>query len=75
MAKTGKKQALPDAVAARAEEAPQKLLAIAEDPETPVKLAAEIYKWMLDRYGGAQDETAQKNVTVTFEGELLKWSE
>ena len=55
--------------------APDKLLAIAEDPDTPIKLSADIYKWFAEMFYGAKEaEKEEKAVVVKFEGKLEEWS-
>ena len=74
---------LPEEFKTYGKEAPARLRAIADDPETPAKVRAEIEKWFAEMtYGKAmQQQVIDANVensgvvTVAFEGELAKWSE
>ena len=65
-----------------AKDAPAKLRAIADDPDTPVKIRTDIEKFFYESvYGKAPQaidlEGRMENVgtqTIKFEGELDKWS-
>lgn len=73
---------LPENFKNYASQAPDKLRAIADDPDTPVKIRADIEKWFAEMwYGkapqavdleGKMEGTVQ---TVKFEGALAEWSE
>lgn len=73
---------LPAKVKEYAQEAPERLRAIADDPETPVKVRADIEKWFAEMYYGksAQQVTLDGEVgtsgttIVKFEGELGEWA-
>lgn len=66
---------LPPEVMKYGKKAPDKLLAIAEDPDTPIKLSADIYKWFAEMFYGAKEaEKEEKAVVVKFEGKLEEWS-
>lgn len=66
-----------------AKDAPKKLRAIADDPDTPIKIKADIEKFFFEAvYGkaaqsvdleGKMDTTGTK--TIKFEGVLEDWSE
>lgn len=66
-----------------AKDAPKKLRAIADDPQTPVKIRADIEKFFFEAvYGkaaqavdleGKMDTTGTQ--TIRFEGVLEEWSE
>lgn len=66
-----------------AKDAPKKLRAIADDPQTPVKIRADIEKFFFESvYGkaaqavdldGKMDTTGTQ--TIRFEGVLEEWSE
>lgn len=65
-----------------AEGSPKRLRAIADDPNTPVRLKAEIEKWFAEMYYGksAQQVTLDGEVNSTgttvikFEGEIEEWA-
>ena len=65
-----------------AEQAPDRLKAIADDPTTPVRLRAEIEKWFAEMYYGKSPQQVsvdgEMNTTgttvVKFEGELAEWA-
>ena len=65
-----------------ANDSPKRLREIADDPNTPVRLKAEIEKWFAEMYYGksAQQvtfdgEVGTKGTTVVkFEGELQQWA-
>lgn len=73
---------LPAEIKEYAQEAPERLRAIADDPATPVRLKAEIEKWFAEMYYGraAQQVTLDGEVqntgttVVRFEGELAEWA-
>ncbi|MDR1117084.1 MAG: hypothetical protein LBL09_02415 [Oscillospiraceae bacterium] len=62
--------------------APKKLRDIADDPDTPVKLKADIERWFSEmvfgkpQSGSVKSESGEKKpvVVIKFEGELEKWS-
>ena len=65
-----------------AKQAPDRLRAIADDENTPVKVKADIERWFAEMYYGksAQQVTLDGEVNntgttvVKFEGELAKWA-
>ena len=65
-----------------AEGSPKRLRAIADDPDTPVRLKAEIEKWFAEMYYGksAQQVTVDGEMTtagktvVEFKGEIAEWA-
>lgn len=73
---------LPKEIKKYAEEAPNRLRAIADDEKTPVRLRAEIEKWFAEMYYGksAQQVTVDGEMNTTgttivkFEGELGEWA-
>ena len=73
---------LPPEMKDYARQAPAKLRAIADDPNTPVKIKADIEKWFAEMYYGksAQQVTLDGEVGTTgttvvkFEGDLKKWA-
>ena len=58
-------------------ESAQRLREIADDPETPLKLRAEIERFFFDAVYGrkAPEGEATQSAVIKFEGELEKWSE
>ncbi len=66
-----------------AEQAPERLRAIADDPETPVKVRSDIEKWFAEMWFGKSpqalglegkvESTGVK--TIKFEGVLEEWSQ
>ena len=74
--------ALPPEIKEYAQQAPERLRAIADDPNTPVRLKAEIEKWFAEMYYGksAQQVTLDGEVNntgttvVKFEGEISEWA-
>ena len=74
--------ALPPEIKKYAQQAPDRLRAIADDEKTPVKVRADIEKWFAEMYYGksAQQVTLDGEVNSTgttvvkFEGELEKWA-
>ena len=65
-----------------AAEAPERLRAIADDPDTPVKVKADIERWFAEMLFGKKkadaDSKADKGEsvqTVRFEGVLEEWSQ
>lgn len=73
---------LPEEVRKYGKAAPDKLLAIAEDEQTPVRVRAEIYKWFAEmafgKPGQQVDVKGDLNnsavTTIRFEGELAQWA-
>lgn len=73
---------LPATVKKYAKEAPERLRAIADDDNTPVKVKADIEKWFAEMYYGksAQQVSFDGEVNntgttvVKFEGELEEWA-
>ena len=73
---------LPDDIYDYAKESPRRLRKIADDPETPIKVKADIEKWFAEMaYGKAKQqldvEADVQNtgvVSVMFEGDLDEWS-
>lgn len=73
---------LPKEIKEYAQQAPERLRAIADDKATPVRLKAEIEKWFAEMYYGksAQQVTLDGEVsntgatTIKFEGELEEWA-
>lgn len=70
----------PKEIEKYAKEAPAKLYAIANDPDTPKKLQKEIWQFFYEaQYGKAKQavdmEVEQTGVAVVkFEGELAEWA-
>lgn len=60
---------------AYAMEAPARLRAMAEDPETPVKLKLEIERFFFELAYGKGALGGSEPRSVKFEGELKEWSE
>ena len=73
---------LSPAFRAYAAQAPERLRAIADDPETPVKIKVEIERWFAEMWFGKSpqaqglDDDAKPSGTkvVRFEGVLDDWS-
>ena len=73
---------LPPDIFEYAREAPARLRLIADDPDTPVKVKAEIERWFAEMaYGKSRqqvdieaDVENKGTVTVEFEGDLSEWS-
>lgn len=65
-----------------AQDSPQRLRAIADNPNTPLRLKAEIEKWFAEMYYGksAQQVTLDGELNntgttvVKFEGEIAEWA-
>ena len=70
----------PKIIETYAKESPEKLYAIATDPETPKRLQSEIWKFFYEaQYGKAKQavdmEVENTGVAVVkFEGELAEWA-
>lgn len=72
----------PEVIERYAKEAPAKLRAIAENPNTPVKTQTEIWKFFYEaHYGKAKQAVdVEGNIentgvsVIKFEGELAEWS-
>ena len=72
----------PECIEMYANEAPDKLRAIAEDPNTPKKIQSEIWKFFYEaHYGKAKQAVdVEGNIentgttTIRFEGELEEWA-
>lgn len=66
-----------------AKESPSRLRAIADDPETPVKIRADIEKWFAEMWYGKSPQALDLDgslensgtVKVEFTGVLEEWSE
>ena len=66
-----------------AEKAPEELWAIANDPETPTRVRADILKWMTEMWYGKAPQALDLDgkvdtgpaMKVKFEGQLEEWSE
>ena len=66
-----------------AKDAPKKLRAIADDPDTPIKIKADIEKFFFEAvYGKAAQSVdldgkmeSNSTQTIKFEGALEEWSE
>ena len=60
-------------------ESAQRLREIADDPETPLKLRAEIERFFFDAVYGRKaadgEEKPTRPAVIRFEGELKEWSE
>jgi len=77
------RQKVPEELKEYGRQAPARLRAIADDPDTPMKVKADIERWFAEMvYGKAvQQQIVDANVenngnmTITFEGELAEWSE
>ena len=73
---------LPVDIYEYASESPRRLRKLADDPETPIKVRADIEKWFAEMaYGKARQQLDVEaevqntgNMTVSFEGELDDWS-
>ena len=73
---------LPVTIKNYAKEAPERLRAIADDENTPVKVKADIEKWFAEMYYGksSQQVTLDGEVTNTgttvieFKGEIAEWA-
>ena len=73
---------LPPEMKDYARQAPDRLRAIADDKDTPIKVKADIEKWFAEMYYGksAQQVTLDGDVNTTgttvikFEGELEEWA-
>ncbi len=73
---------LPATVKKYASEAPERLRAIADDENTPVKVRADIEKWFAEVYYGKSSqqvtvdgEVSNPGITVVkFEGEIGEWA-
>ncbi len=78
----GGRPKLPATIKKYAKEAPERLRAIADGEDTPVKVKADIEKWFAEMYYGksAQQVTFDGEVSSTgttvikFEGELEEWA-
>lgn len=65
-----------------AEQAPERLRAIADDPETPVKVRADIERWFAEMWFGKSPQAlglegelkATGTKVIRFEGVLDEWS-
>ena len=74
--------ALPPELKEYAKQAPDRLREIADRPDTPIKVKADIEKWFAEMYYGksAQQVTLDGEVGTTgttvvkFEGELGEWA-
>ena len=70
---------MPDELQRYGQEAAQRLRAIADDPDTPVKLRAEIERFFLEtvygKGGRVPEGDGAQTAVIRFEGELEKWSE
>lgn len=73
----------PKIIETYAKEAPEKLYALASDPNTPKKIQADIWKFFYEaQYGKAKQAVdVEGNIentgttVVKFEGELAEWAE
>ena len=73
----------PEAIEKYAKEAPEKLYALANDPDTPKKLQKEIWQFFYEaQYGKAKQAVdVEGNIentgttVVKFEGELAEWAQ
>lgn len=78
----GGRPKLPEEFKQYARQSPQRLRAIADDPDTPVKVKADIERWFVEMFYGKSPQQmtvdgnvqAQNAVKVKFEGELAEWS-
>lgn len=78
----GGRPGIPAELRQYAKTAPDKLIAIAEDETTPVKVRADIYKWFAEMSFGKPGQQVAvsgdiNNNAVTivrFEGELAEWA-
>ena len=74
---------LPPEFRTFAAESPARLRAIADDPDTPVKLKAEIERWFTEMWYGKAPQALDLEGTlensgkmvVEFKGELEEWSQ
>ena len=68
------KQTAAERLMAYAMEAPDRLRAMAEDPETPIKLKLEIERFFFELAYGKGNLAGNEPGSIQFEGELEKWS-
>lgn len=68
------KQTAADRLMAYAMEAPDRLRAMAEDPETPIKLKLEIERFFFELAYGKGGLAGNEPGSIQFEGELEEWS-
>ena len=68
------KQTAADRLMAYAMEAPDRLRAMAEDPETPIKLKLEIERFFFELAYGKGGLAGGEPGSIQFEGELEEWS-
>lgn len=74
---------LPKGFKEYAEKAPEELWAIANNGETPPKVAADIFKWFAEMWFGKAPQALDLDgkvdtggvQTIKFEGQLEEWSE
>ena len=73
---------LPENFQKYAKQAPDKLRAIADDPNTPVKIRADIERWFAEMWYGKAPQALdlegslnnQSSTVIKFEGKLEEWS-
>lgn len=81
-ANPGGRPKVPEELRVYGRQAPDRLRAIADDPNTPVKVKADIEKWFAEMtYGKAlqqvdMDASVENTtpMTITFQGALDEWS-
>lgn len=74
---------LPDNFKDYAAQAPDRLRAIAEDPDTPVKIKADIERWFAEMWYGKAPQAVDLDgkventgtTVVEFKGEIAEWAE
>lgn len=74
---------VPEELKEYGKQAPARLRAIADDPDTPLRVKADIERWFAEMAFGkavqqqiVDAEVENKgNMTITFEGALADWSE
>lgn len=75
--------ALPENFKDFAKQAPERLRAIADDPDTPVKVKADIERWFAEMWYGKAPQAVDLDgkventgtQTIKFEGVLDEWSQ
>lgn len=72
---------LPVAIVNYGKEAPERLRAIADDPQTPVKVRSDIEKWFAEMVYGKPSQRVDMDanlnarpVTIKLEGALDDWA-
>ena len=78
----GGRPTLPIQIKEYAKQAPDRLRAIADDENTPVKVKADIEKWFAEMYYGKSPQQVSLDgevnstgtTVIKFEGEIAKWA-